>query len=255
MIDLNIQADGLAIISLNRPRVNALSTNMIQTLYKVLLEVSSNSSVRVLIITSKQKHFCAGADLIERKGMSDAKVIEVVGLINNCFNVLAGLKIPTIASISGSALGGGAELAFCADFRIASESSKIGLPETSLGIMPGAGGTQRLPRLIGLSKAKYWIYSARILSAEEAFYDGAIDFIANDNELTDATIDLAQEIIENAPISLQMAKQSVEEGYGKSIEKALEIEKKYYKKTNPTNDRKEALKAFSEKRNPNWSNS
>ncbi len=254
MIDLTIQDNGLAVISLNRPKVNALSTKTIEYLAKVILEVDSSSDIKLLILNSKQKHFCAGADLIERKQMNDTQVLNTVDAINTCFNHFANLKIPTVASINGSALGGGLELALCADFRIASETASLGLPETSLGIIPGAGGTQRLTRLIGISKAKYWIYSARTFTAEEAFIDGTIDFIASENELFEATMDLAYEIINNAPISLRLAKQAIEEGVHKQIKNALEVEKKLYQKTIPTNDRKEALKAFAEKRNPKWSN-
>ncbi|MBT5956889.1 MAG: enoyl-CoA hydratase, partial [Candidatus Marinimicrobia bacterium] len=127
------------------------------------------------------------------------------------------------------------------------------LPETSLGIIPGAGGIQRLPRLIGLSKAKYWIYSARKFSAEEAFIDGVVDFLSPDGEVLETAIDLATELMENAPLALRAAKMSISKGYELSVSDALEVEKEAYEITLNSEDRTEALKAFSQKRPPKWS--
>ena len=136
--------------------------------------------------------------------------------------------MPTIAAINGYCLGGGTELSLCCDFRVAEDSAFLALPEVGLGIIPGAGGTQRLPRLIGISKAKYWIYSARKFSSEEAFIDGVVDFLSPDGEVLETAIDLASELIVNAPLALRASKKSISEGILTTLDKALKFEKSTY---------------------------
>ncbi|MBT6870855.1 MAG: enoyl-CoA hydratase [Candidatus Marinimicrobia bacterium] len=249
----NLQNDGLAFLTLTRQSVNALSQEFIASLSELFDEISDNDKIRSLIISSSIKHFCAGADLKERADLTIEDSAHVVSAIGNCFAKLEKLPFPTISAINGSALGGGLEFTLCCDFRVAEDSAKIGLPETSLGIIPGAGGTQRLPRLIGLSKAKYWIYSARKFSAEEAFIDGVVDFLSPDGEVLETAIDLATELMENAPLALRAAKMSISKGYELSVSDALEVEKEAYEITLNSEDRTEALKAFSQKRPPKWS--
>tara|TARA_B110000438_G_scaffold63491_1_gene63981 strand:+ start:2741 stop:3514 length:774 start_codon:yes stop_codon:yes gene_type:complete len=249
----NLQNDGLAFLTLTRQPVNALSQEFIASLSELFDEISDNEKIRSLIISSSIKHFCAGADLKERADLTIEDSAHVVSAIGNCFTKLEKLPFPTISAINGSALGGGLEFTLCCDFRVAEDSAKIGLPETSLGIIPGAGGTQRLPRLIGLSKAKYWIYSARKFSAEEAFIDGVVDFLSPDGEVLETAIDLATELMENAPLALRAAKMSISKGYELSVSDALEVEKEAYEITLNSEDRTEALKAFSQKRPPKWS--
>ena len=249
----NLQNDGLAFLTLTRQPVNALSQEFIASLSELFDEISDNDKIRSLIISSSIKHFCAGADLKERADLTIEDSAHVVSTIGNCFTKLEKLPFSTISAINGSALGGGLELTLCCDFRVAEDSAKIGLPETSLGIIPGAGGTQRLPRLIGLSKAKYWIYSARKFSAEEAFIDGVVDFLSPDGEVLETAIDLATELMENAPLALRAAKMSISKGYELSVSDALEVEKEAYEITLNSEDRTEALKAFSQKRPPKWS--
>ncbi|SVE31550.1 uncharacterized protein METZ01_LOCUS484404, partial [marine metagenome] len=138
------------------------------------------------------------------------------------------------------------------DFRILEESARIGFPEVSIGIIPGAGGTQRLPRITNIATSKYWIYSARKFTAEEALEDGVADFIAPDGELIETAIDLAEEIIANAPKSIIASKRAIKEGIEVSLKDGLDIERDNYNTTLHTEDRNEALKAFSEKRKPVW---
>ncbi|MBC8310971.1 MAG: enoyl-CoA hydratase/isomerase family protein [Candidatus Marinimicrobia bacterium] len=249
----NLQNDGLAFLTLSRQPVNALSKEFIASLSEQIDEISKDSKIKILIISSSIKHFCAGADLKERAVLSIDEAQVAVSGISNCLSKLEKLPFPTISAINGSALGGGLELSLCCDFRVAEDSAILGLPETSLGIIPGAGGTQRLPRLIGLSKAKYWIYSARKLSAEEAFIDGVVDFLSPDGEVLETAIDLATELMENAPLALRAAKMAVSKGYDLSIEEGVEVEKEAYDITLNSEDRLEALKAFSQKRSPKWS--
>lgn len=252
LVNLTIQSDGMAFITLNNPPVNALSREMIRQLHTAVIRVCDDASARILILSSSCKHFCAGLDLKEQGELNRDEAAESVAAINTCFNELAGLLIPTLSAITGAAMGGGAELSLSTDFRIMSEMGQIGFPETGLGIIPGAGGTQRLPRLIGLSKAKYWIFSAGKFPAEEALNDGVIDFISSDEDLLESAIELADELLQNGPLGIQAAKRAIDGGYQKSIAEGLAVEQAAYESTLDTEDRAEALKAFSEKRPPQW---
>lgn len=249
----NLQNDGLAFLTLARQPVNALSQEFIASLSELFDDIADNEKIRSLIISSSIKHFCAGADLKERANLSIENTAHVVSAIGNCFTKLEKLPFPTISAINGSALGGGLELTLCCDFRVAEDSAILGLPEASLGIIPGAGGTQRLPRLIGLSKAKYWIYSARKFSAEEAFIDGVVDFLSPDGEVLETAIDLVTELMENAPLALRASKEAISKGINVSLENGLKIEKEAYGITLISEDRSEALRAFSQKRPQKWS--
>ena len=243
-VTVNIHEDGICFVLLNNPPVNALSSDMIRNLTEAFEKIIENKNLKAVIISSTQKHFCAGADLKERSQMDSKETIDTVQNIGNCFQLLTNINIPTICAINGAALGGGAELALCADFRIASESAIIGFPETSIGIIPGAGGTQRLSRLIGVSKSKYWIFSSRKFQAEDAFSDGFVDFLTNDNELLDTALSLASEFVDNSKAAIKLAKKSIDEGDGLNINKALELEFKHYKLTLKNNDRTKALKKY-----------
>jgi|TARA_B110000467_G_scaffold14473_1_gene12484 methylglutaconyl-CoA hydratase len=247
-----IQDDGLAFLTLNRPPVNALSQDFISSLSELFDKISSNSKINILIISSSIKHFCAGADLIERANFSIEETEKTVCAIADCFTKLENLPFPTISSITGSALGGGLELVLCCDFRVAEGSAILGLPEASLGIIPGAGGTQRLPRLIGVSKAKYWIYSAHKFSAEEAFIDGVVDFLSPDGEALEAAIHLATELMGSAPLSLRASKYAILKGSLLPLDAGIEVEKEAYSMILNSKDRLEGLKAFTQKRPPKW---
>ena len=184
--------------------------------------------------------------------MSTNSASETLEDINNCFNKLADLPIPTVAAINGAAMGGGAEFALCCDFRVIAESAMIGFPETGLGIIPGAGGTQRLPKLIGPAKAKYWIFSGRKFTAEEALEEGVVDFISEESELIETAIDISDEFLANAPLALRAAKRAILAGLETDLKKGLRIEQDAYETTLNTEDRNEALNAFDEKRKPIW---
>ncbi|SET37826.1 Enoyl-CoA hydratase/carnithine racemase [Salinibacillus kushneri] len=250
----DVVEDYIGLLTLNRPQAaNAFSVELLKDLNDCLNQIEKHDHIRVLIIKgSGEKAFCAGADLKEREKMSDDKVVETVKRIKETIHRIESLPIPVIASINGAAFGGGLELALACDIRIASTQALLGLTETSLGIIPGAGGTQRLARLIGPGKAKYLIFTARRLTAEEAYKYGIIERIADRNKLVETVLAEASIIAENGPIGVQQAKEAIQSGLNTDLKSGLEIEEQCYKKTIPTQDRIEGIKAFKEKRKPHY---
>ncbi|MDN4493141.1 enoyl-CoA hydratase [Ureibacillus aquaedulcis] len=244
--------DGVAVVMLNRGEAaNALSLQMLIEINEVLEEIHYDRSIRAVIVTGTgEKAFCAGADLKERKGMNEEETRKTIALIGKTVNHFEALAQPVIAAINGVAFGGGLELALACDIRMASSTAKLGLTETALGIIPGAGGTQRLPRLIGMGKAKELIYTARRLSAEEAYHYGIIEHIVEPQELLNQAKLLAHEIGKNAPLSLIQAKTAINQGMQTDISTGLQIESLAYSRLLQTEDRLEGLKAFQEKRLP-----
>ncbi|PWN41062.1 ClpP/crotonase [Ceraceosorus guamensis] len=208
----------------------------------------------VIIESSSTNAFCAGADLIERKSMSEQEVVGFLSDLRRIFDKLAAFPVPTIAAIDGPALGGGLELSLACDFRIASPSvDKLGFPEVQLGIIPGAGGTQRAPRLIGLARAKELIYTGRLIDAETAKSWGLIDYLADEGQTAaQRALALAQRMAKSAPLALASAKMAISHGLDFELEDALQWERMCYEKLLPTQDRREALLAFAAKRKPNF---
>lgn len=242
----------IGMLKLNRPEAaNALSLGMLNELHQTLNDLKDNRDIRCLIMTGEgEKAFCAGADLKERKRMNDEEVIQTVQLIGGVVKKIEALPYPVVAMIKGVAFGGGLELALGCDFRMMSTDAKVGLTETSLGIIPGAGGTQRLSRLIGAGKAKWMIFSAKRLNAQESYHYGITEFISEPEGLYEKTINIAKQISMNGPIAVRLAKQAIDQGIEVSLEEGLAMEHHYYKKTIGTKDRLEGLKAFQEKRSP-----
>lgn len=248
------QRGNLAIVTLHRPEgLNAFNYDMIAELGNITEAIRINPDIRVVIFTgSGERSFSVGADLKERKNLTDSQVKRNLYKIGEVFTAIENLPQPTIAMINGFAFGGGIELALSCDFRIAAKSAKMGLTETSLAIIPGAGGTQRLPRLIGETKALELILTARRLHAVEAFDYGMLTKVVEDDELSEATIAFANEMLKNGPIALQQAKFAVKHGMNVDLQTGLSIERKAYELTIPTEDRIEALTAFAEKRAPEF---
>lgn len=244
----------IGFVTLNRPEaLNAFNYESLLQLQEIVQEIRHDRGVRVVLITGAgEKAFSVGADLKERIRLSPEDVMRNVYKIGEVFSEVSELPQPTIAAMNGYAFGGGMELALACDFRLAVKNTKMGLTETSLGIIPGAGGTQRLPRLIGESKALELILTARRISAEEAEKIGLINKVLDSSELMNESIKLAKEMLANAPIALQQAKFAVRQGMSVDLNTGLKIERKAYEVTIPTEDRKEALQAFSEKRKPNY---
>lgn len=245
--------DGILIMMLNRVEsANALSTALLQEL-QIKLEEAAQSDARVVILTGAgQKAFCAGADLKERRGMDESQVRQAVARIRRVIQAVASLPMPVIAAVNGVAFGGGTELALACDLRVSAESAKFGLTETSLAIIPGAGGTQRLARLIGIAKAKELIFTARRIDAHTALQFGLVNQVTSDESLLGQAIALAQEIASNGPIAVRQAKYAMDVGVETDLATGLVIETKAYEMTIPTQDRLEGLSAFAERRLPKY---
>lgn len=244
----------IATITLNRPEAaNAFSRQMLTEFRELIEELKYNSSIRTVILTgSGEKVFCAGADLKERAGMTPIEVKQTVALIRLVINSVEQLPMPVIAAINGVAFGGGLELALACDIRIAAETAKVGLTETSLAIIPGAGGTQRLPRLIGLGKAKELIYTAQRVDAYEAKEIGLVEYVVPKEELLQKAMEIADRIADNGPIAVAQAKIAINKGMEVDLQTGLELEQMAYAMTIPTKDRIEGLTAFKEKRKPQY---
>lgn len=243
---------GIAVITLNRPATkNALGKLMMDEFRAALESVRYDTGVRAVIVKSAvPRVFCAGADLKERAQMTKPEVAAFVAGLRSAFTGLAQLPMPTIAAIEGAALGGGLEMAVACDFRIAGADALLGVPETGLAIIPGAGGTQRLPRLIGISKAKELVFTARKVSAAYAAGIGLVDYAVEAGKAYDKALDLAREILPNGPVAVRVAKEAIDRGIEVDLESGFAIERGCYAQVIPTSDRLEGLQAFKEKRKP-----
>lgn len=243
----------IGLITLNRPdELNALNYDTLERLGNLIEQVRLDAKeIRVVLVKAEGRAFSAGADLKERRTLTEQQVRRNVRKIRDVFTALERLPQPTIAMINGFAFGGGFELALACDFRYAVADAKMGLTEVSLGIIPGAGGTQRLSRLIGPSKAKELILTARRIQAEEAYQIGFVNAIAKDTEeLRELAMGLANEILANAPLAVYQAKSAIDRGGSVDLQTGLDIETMCYEVIIPTTDRLEALEAFREKRKP-----
>ena len=247
------QRGNVAIWTIDREaRMNALSRATLFAFGKLAREAAANPSVRAIVITGAgDKAFCAGADLKERQGMSENDVRVQVELYRSELGPLDRSPKPVIAAINGAAFGGGLELALTCDLRVAAAHALLGLPETTLGIIPGAGGTQRLPRMVGEARAKEMILLGRRLTAGEALAWGLVNRVtpAGTNVVDDA-LAWIEPIANGAPIAQAAALEAVDRAFATSLEVGLELEKVSYDKTLVSEDRREALKAFAEKRKP-----
>lgn len=251
---LEERQDGILTITINRPdRMNALDRRTLQLGAELIDRIYYEKDIRVVIVTGAgDRAFCAGADLKERSSMNSMEVRNYILRIKNTLSALENLNKPVIAAINGVALGGGLEFALACDIRIAAPHARLGLTETSLGIIPGAGGTQRLPRLIGRGRAKELIFTAEIIDARKALEYGLINHIAPEGKLMDAAREVADRIKANSPLAIEQAKIAVNRGMETDIRSGLRIESDAYEKLIPTRDREEALNAFREKRKPQF---
>ncbi|KAF9115483.1 hypothetical protein BGX27_007612 [Mortierella sp. AM989] len=245
---------GIAIVNFNRPKAfNALSRKFVREFRDALQELRYDQDARVVIIRSLvEGAFCAGADLKERSTMNMTEVKQFLAGLRDGFRDLETLPIPTIAVIDGAALGGGLEMALCCDMRVGggTKKAKIGLVETKLAIIPGAGGTQRLPRLIGIPKAKELIYSSKILNSAAAKEMGILNHAVEEESGFNKALEIAREILPMGPLAVRMAKQAIDKGTQFEIDSGLEYEQACYAQIMPSEDRLEGLAAFREKRKP-----
>ncbi|WP_342508807.1 enoyl-CoA hydratase-related protein [Sporosarcina sp. FSL K6-2383] len=246
------QTGNTAFITLNRSgAMNAFNYDMLVELGQITESIRINPDIRVVIFTGAgDRAFSVGADLKERKTLTDWQVKRNIYKIGDVFTAIENLPQPTIAMMNGYAFGGGMELALACDFRIAADTALMGLTETGLAIIPGAGGTQRLPRLIGEARALELILTARKLTAVEALAYGVVTKTVSTEDLLQETTAFADSMLANGPIALQQAKFAIKHGMNVDLQTGLAIERKAYEMTIPTEDRIEALTAFSEKRKP-----
>ncbi|MCJ8005949.1 enoyl-CoA hydratase-related protein [Lederbergia wuyishanensis] len=244
----------IAYVTLNRPEtLNAINYYMLEELSRTVQLLKSSSEARVVIFQGAgEKAFSVGADLKERKSLTEQEVRRNVQKIGEVFLDIENLPQPTIAAINGYAFGGGLELALACDFRFACSQAMLGLTETSLAIIPGAGGTQRLPRIIGETKALELILTAKRMTAFEAEVYGIVLKTIEKERFMEEVESFANNIIKNGPIAVQQAKYAIKAGINTDLLTGLEIERKAYEITIPTEDRQEALQAFAEKRKPNF---
>lgn len=245
-------AEGIAVVTLNRPQaLNALNNELLSELSSFLDEAEGNPSVRVIILTgSGEKSFVAGADIKEFSDFSgkEGQKLAEQGQ-NNLFNKVENLSKPVIAAINGFALGGGLELAMACDFRIASSNAKLGLPEVTLGLIPGYGGTQRLPKLIGKGRAAQMIFTAEMISAERAYEIGLVNEIVEQSELKDQVIKIASKISRNSLTAISKAIKAINLS---DTSKGFDMEIKSFGELFDEADFKEGVNAFLEKRKPNF---
>ncbi|KAH8324711.1 hypothetical protein KR074_009383 [Drosophila pseudoananassae] len=247
---------GISVIGLNRPAAkNSFSRGMVETFTDVLEEIKRDNGSRVVVLRSLTPGiFCAGADLKERKGMTPEEATEFVKTLRSLLISIEQLPMPVIAALDGAALGGGLEMALACDIRTAASNTKMGLVETRLAIIPGAGGTQRLPRILSPALAKELIFTARVFDGTEAKELGLVNHVVQQNETKDAAyqqaLKLAEEILPNGPVGVRMAKLAIDKGMQVDLTTGYSIEEICYSQVIPTKDRLEGLAAFAEKRKP-----
>jgi enoyl-CoA hydratase/carnithine racemase len=235
---------GVATIRLERPPMNSLNGQLQKEIGAAAAQVGADPEVRAVILYGGEKIFAAGADVKEMAEASHARIMELGAGIQNAFKAVARIPKPVIAAITGYALGGGLELALCADFRVLGESAKVGQPEILLGIIPGAGGTQRLPRLIGPARAKDLVFSGRFVDAAEALHIGLADQVVPDTDVYAAARLLADRYAGAAPLALRAAKQAIDEGLERDLDGGLEIERLHFSGLFATEDQQEGMRSF-----------
>lgn len=242
--------DHVAILTFNREeRHHTLAQDLVRALRDALHELAEDRSVRALVITATgAKAFCAGADLRERRGMNNDDVRKTVAGLQALTTQIANFPRPVLCALNGVAFGGGLEIALACDLRYAAASAKMGLTETRLAIIPGAGGTQRLPRLIGLGRAKEMIFTGRRIDAATAAAWGLVEGVFDADQLHAEVLAIAHEIAQGGPIALESAKFAIQHGIESDLSTGLAIERAAYDLLIPTEDRVEALVAFGEKR-------
>ncbi len=242
----------IARVTLNRPPVNALNRELVSELINAASSFKANEEIWSVVVTASGKVFCAGADLKERAGVPLDQVLSFVEGIQLVAAAWCDVPQPVIMCIQGAALGGGLEFALAGDILIAAESATLGLPETSLGIIPAAGGTQRLAQRTSSGTAKKWIFTAKHFSAKEALVDGVVDYCFPNPVFGAECETVVRQITSNAPLALRQAKKAIESSYSDWLMDGFANEKTFYQPLIPTEDRREALKAFAEKRKPVW---
>ncbi len=242
----------IGLLKISKPQaLNALNTAVLNELNQCLLQIEKDSTLSVLIITGEgEKAFVAGADIKEINGFNAPSAFDFAELGQNVFMRIEKLQIPVIAAVNGFALGGGLELALSCDFIFASQNARMGLPECSLGLMPGFGGSVRLARRVSPGLAKQLTYTGEMISADDALRVGLVNKVYSSSELMAETLKVAELISERAPLALAAVKKTIETTYGMPTEKAMQVEREHFSKLFQSADCKEGTLAFIEKRKP-----
>ncbi len=235
---------GVATIRIDRPKMNALNVAVQEEIREAAHEAAARDDVRAVVVYGGEKVFAAGADVKEMAEMSYTDMVARSGGLQSAFTAVARIPKPVVAAVTGYALGGGCELALCADVRIAGESATLGQPEILLGIIPGAGGTQRLTRLVGPSRAKDLIFTGRFVKAEEAERIGLVDRVVPDAEVYDAALAWARQFAGAAAFALRAAKEAIDRGVEVDLDTGLEIERAQFAALFATEDRTTGMSSF-----------
>jgi len=236
----------VAVVRLSRPKMNALNAQVQTEISGAASRLATDHQVRAVILYGGEKVFAAGADIKEMADAGYAEMAVNTQRLQNAFTAIAQLPQPVIAAITGYALGGGLELALCADFRILGESAKVGQPEIQLGVIPGGGGTQRLPRLIGPSRAKDLIFTGRFVGAEEALAIGLADRVVPDADVLAAAREMASRFVSGPALALRAAKQAIDQGLDVDLASGLQLERLQFAALFATEDQKAGMRSFVE---------
>ena len=236
----------VAVIRLDRPPMNALNAQVQDEIAAAAAQVTADHDVRAVIIYGGAKVFAAGADIKEMAEASYAQMAADTRRLQDAFTAVAKIPKPVVAAITGYALGGGLELALCADFRVAGESARVGQPEILLGVIPGAGGTQRLPRLVGPARAKDIVYTGRFVTAPEALAIGLVDKVVPDAEVYQAAREMVNRYAGGPAVALRAAKQAIDEGLDVDLDSGLEIERLNFAGLFATEDQRTGMRSFVE---------
>jgi enoyl-CoA hydratase/carnithine racemase len=237
--------DGIGTIRLNRPKVNALNDQVTEEL-AAAARAAAADEVRAVVIYGGERVFAGGADIKDMAEAGYAEMTARASRLHEAMNLLAGLGKPVVAAITGYALGGGLEVALAADFRVAGESARLGQPEILLGVIPGAGGTQRLPRLIGPAKAKDLVFSGRMVNAAEALAIGLVDQVVPDADVYQAAVDMVKRYAAGPALALRAAKQAIDAGLGVELATGLELERVQFAALFGTEDQRAGMRSFLE---------
>lgn len=236
----------VAVIRLDRPPMNALNAQVRDEIAAAAAQVTADHAIRAAVLYGGEKVFAAGADIKEMAEADYSRIAVDAGRLQDAFTAVAKIPKPVVAAIAGYALGGGLEFALCADFRVAGEGAKVGQPEILLGVIPGAGGTQRLPRLIGPSRAKDIVYTGRFVGAAEALAIGLVDKVVPDADVFQAALDLVRRYASGPAVALRAAKQAIDEGLDVDLGTGLEIERLNFAGLFATEDQRTGMRSFIE---------
>jgi enoyl-CoA hydratase len=249
------KADGIGIVTINRPEVlNALNLEVFHELYKMFGEIENDPEIRVVILTGAGKSFVAGVDILEMKDKNSVNIEKFIKAARQAGDAIYHLSKPVIAAINGYAFGGGNELALACDLRIASENARFGQQEINLGIVPGGGAMQKLPRLVGMVKAKEIVFTGEVFDADAALKIGMINKVVSNETLLEEAKALAMKLLTKSSVALAYAKKSMNSGMDMSLSSAMDMDESLFARCFSTEDQKEGMQAFVEKRNPQFKN-